>query len=490
MRLLLLVFFGFLMVVAAAGLSAQQGSVTSTQLPVPGTTTSINTLNPSVTVQGPYGGSASSVQAMPFTGRLSLGDAVVRGLGYNLGSIDASAAERSVEAAARSARSAFLPHVDLDYTQARRTLNLAAAGIHFDLPLPGLALPTLVGPFNVVDVRGYLSQSILNLADLNTLRAARESVLESNFLAQDAKELVTLAVGAAYLQVLTSQARLVSARAQLETAEALNTQTAAQRRVGLLAQVDVNRTQVEVLTQRQRLVSLQTDLTRQKINLARLTGLPPTDQYEVAGDVPFAAAPALLLDDAIKQALAQRSDVKGADAAVRAAERARAAAAAERLPTVSLNADYGAIGNEFSSALATFAVVGTVRVPLWEGGRVEAHIQRADAALRQRRAEGDNVRAQVAADVRNAWLEVQAATSQVDLAIANLATVRETLDLTRQRFQTGITDSLEVVRAQEAVATADLDYINSVFAHNLAKLALARALGRAATDLDRFLVVR
>jgi len=135
-------------------------------------------------------------------------------------------------------------------------------------------------------------------------------------------------------------------------------------------------------------------------------------------------------------------------------------------------------------------VVGTVRVPLWEGGRIEARVQRADATLRQRRAERENVRAQTTADVRNAWLEVQAATSQVELAKTNLSTVRETLDLTRQRFQAGITDSLEVVRAQESVATADLDYINSVFAHNLAKLAFARAVGRAATDLERFLVVR
>ncbi len=487
MRSLLLVI---LVSAATVGLAAQQGSVTATQLPVPGTTTSINTLNPSVTIQGPYGGSASSVEAMPFSGRLSLGEAVARALGSNLGLVDATVAARSVEAEARSVRSALLPHVDVEYTQARRETNLAAAGIHIDLPLPGFTFPTLVGPFNVVDVRGHVSQSILNLSDWNAFRAARESARESQFVEQDARELVALAAGSAYLQVLTSQARLTSARAQLDTAQALETQIAAERRAGLLAQIDVNRAHVEVLTQQQRLVSLQTDLTRQKINLARLTGLPPTDQYDVTDDVQYAAAPALTLDDAIGQALARRADVKGAEAAVRAAERSRFAASAERLPSASIDAEYGAIGTEFSDARGTFAVVGTVRVPLWEGGRVEARVQRADATLRQRRAERDNVRAQVIADVRNAWLEVQAATSQVELARANLAAVRETLDLTRQRFQAGITDSLEVVRAQEGVATADLDYVNSVFAHNLAKLALARSLGRAADEFGRFLIAR
>jgi outer membrane protein TolC len=347
---------------SAVGLSAQQsGSVTATQLPVPGTTTSINTLNPSVIVQGPYAGSASSLEAMPFTGRLSLADALARGLGYNLGILNATSASRAVDGEAHVARSALLPHVEVDYVQTRRDTNLEAAGIHIDLPLPGFVFPTLVSAFNVVDVRGHLSQSIVNLSDWKTFRAARESVRESDFLLQDARDLVTLAVGAAYLQVLASQARVVSARAQLETAEALNAQTSAERRVGLLAQIDVNRTHVEVLTQRQRLVSLQTDLTRQKINLARLTGLPPTDQYDVAGDVPYAPAPALAIDEAIAEALAQRADVKAADAAVRAAEQRRTAASAERLPTVSLNADYGAIGTDFSDVRGTFAFVGTVR---------------------------------------------------------------------------------------------------------------------------------
>jgi outer membrane protein TolC len=466
------------------------GSVTTTQLPVPGTTTSITTLNPAVIVQGSFSGSSSSTDTQPFSGRLTFSDALARGLSANLGSIDAGVAARAADADARIVRSALLPHLDVDYTQARRDTNLAALGIGINGPLPGVAFPTLVGPFNVVDVRGYISQSIVDLAGWHAFRAARETAHESDLIAQDARDQVTLAVGAAYLQVVASQARLTSARAQLDTAEALYNQTSAEQRVGVAAQIDVNRAQVDVLTQRQRLVSLQTDLARQKINLARLTGLPPTDQYEIAGDVPYAAPPPMAMEAAIAEALAARADVKAADAAVRAAEQRRTAASAERLPSVFVNADYGAIGNSFSDARGTFLVAGTVRVPLWEGGRVEGQVQLTAAVLRQRRAERENIRAQVVADVRNAWLEVQAATSQVELARTNASTLRETLGLTRQRFNAGITDSLDVVRAQEALATADLDTINAVFAHNLAKLALARALGVSSDGLQRFVVVR
>ena len=64
---------------------------------------------------------------------------------------------------------------------------------------------------------------------------------------------------------------------------------------------------------------------------------------------------------------------------------------------------------------------------------------------------------------------------------------QETLVLTRQRFDAGVTDTVEVVQTEQTVATAQLDYINSVFAHNVAKLSLARAMGGTADNLAQFL---
>jgi outer membrane protein TolC len=107
--------------------------------------------------------------------------------------------------------------------------------------------------------------------------------------------------------------------------------------------------------------------------------------------------------------------------------------------------------------------------------------------LAQRRAELDDLQSQVDSDVREAYLDLTAATSQVEVARKNIQVSRETLDLTRQRFQAGVTDSVEVVQAQESATSAEFDYINSVFAHNVAKLTLARSLGRAAESLSQFL---
>ena len=204
---------------------------------------------------------------------------------------------------------------------------------------------------------------------------------------------MVLAVGGAYLQVIAARARVESAKAQLETANALYQQTAQQRSVGLLAQIDVNKSQVQVLTQQQRLASLQNDLAKQKINLARLTGLPPNDHYELTDDVPFAEAPVVGRGRCRRcRRLTQRPDIKAADAQIRAAERALSAARAERLPSLSVNADYGVIGTNPAQSHGTFSVAGTLQRPHLAGRphrrRYRAGERRAGAAPgRTRRSE-------------------------------------------------------------------------------------------------------
>jgi outer membrane protein TolC len=184
-----------------------------------------------------------------------------------------------------------------------------------------------------------------------------------------------------------------------------------------------------------------------------------------------------------------RSDLKAAEAQVRAAERARAAARAERLPSLAVSADYGAIGTNPAQSHGTFTVTGNLRLPIWQGGRIEGDIEQADAALDQRKAEVEDARGRVEAEIRSAILDVQAAAAQVDVARRNQQVAGETLTLTRQRYEAGITDIVEVVQAQEAVAASDLDYITATFAHNVAKLTLARAMGRAEESYARFLSV-
>jgi outer membrane protein TolC len=471
-----------------SGRAGQSGSVTATESPVPGTTTSVNTINPQIQVQGPYAGSAEGRK--PFTGKLSLRDAIDRALAYNLGSISLSEAVRQSHGELRVARSALLPNVNGYLSETVEQINLQASGIRFHIPIPGVSVPAVVGPFNYFDLRATLTQTVANMTDWNNRRSAQENLRASQLSARDARDLVVLAAGGAYLQVIAATARLQSAQAQLKTAQALYDQTSQQHTVGLVAQIDVNRSRIQMLTEQQRSTSLQNDLAKQKINLARITGLPPNNNYELADDVPFAPASTVGLDDALKQAFAQRPDLKSAEAQVRAAERARAAARDERLPSLSLTANYGAIGENPANAHGTFGLTGTLNFPIWQGGRIEGDVEQADAALAQRQAELEDLRGRVESDVRNAFLDLTAARSQVEVSQQNLQVAQQNLGLTRQRYDAGVADNVDVVQSQESVATAELDYINSVFAHNIAKLSLARAMGQAADKWMQSLEVR
>jgi len=472
--------------VPLSGRTAQAGAVTATESPIAGTTNSVNTINPSIQAAGPYTGSANST-AKPFSGKLSLKEAIARGLEYNLGAVGLSIAMRQAHGQEMVARGALMPNLNSTLTETVQQTDLQAAGFRFTSPFPGFRIPSIVGPFNYFDLRARLTQTVADFTALNNYRSAKETLKADQFYSQDSKDLVVLAVGGAYLQVIAARARVESAKAQLDTANALYQQTTQQKSVGLVAQIDVNKNEVQMLTQKQRLSSLENDLAKQKINLARLTGLPPNDHYDLTDALPYAAAPVLGEEDAVQQALAQRPDVKAADAQIRAAERTLAAAKSERLPTLSVSADYGVIGVNPSQSHGTFSTAGTLTVPIWRGGRTEGDIEQANAALAQRRAEREDLRSRVEGDVRNAYLDLQAAASQVEVAQRNLDVTRETLTLTRQRLDAGVTDTVDVSQAQSFVAGAELDYINAVFAHNVAKLSLARALGGSADSLPRFL---
>jgi outer membrane protein TolC len=471
-----------------SGRAGQSGSVTAVESPIAGTTTSVDTINPSVQVQGPFTGSASSTAKMPFSGKLSLREAIERGLNHNLGSVGQSNAVRQTQGQSQVARSALLPSASGYLAETIQQISLGAEGLR--ITIPGFAIPPTIGPFNNMDLRGSLTQSIVDLNAWNNYRSSRDVFRASQFAARDAREMVVLAVCGTYLQVISTRERVKSAHAQLDTATALFQQTQQKRGVGLVPQIDVDRSEVEQLTQQQRVISLENEVAKEKIILARMIGLPPSDEYDLTDEVPFLAAPDLSFEDALKQAFERRTDIKAAEAQIRAAEHSLAAARDERFPSLTVNGNYGGIGTNPPQMHTTYFGAATLNVPIWLGGRTEGEITEANASLAQRKAELEDTRSQVESDVRNAFLDLRAATSQVEVAKRNLQVTRETLDLTRQRFDAGVTDNVEVVQAQESLTSAELDVINSIFAHNVAKLSLARSIASAADGLQQFLSVQ
>ena len=469
----------------ASGRSLQTGSVTAVQQPVPGTTTSVNTLNPSLQVSGNFTGSTPSTVDMPFSGKLSLADALRRGLAHNLAAVGLKQTIRQNNAQAKAARSALLPNISGSFSENVEQIDLATFGLHFSVP--GFAIPTVVGPFNYYSLQASLSQTVANLTSIDNYRSAQATARASQYSLDDARDLITLAVGGAYLQVLAAQARLEAAQVQLNTANAVFSQSSEQHQQGVLGRLSVDQNQVRSLTQEQQLITLRNDLAKLKINLARLTGLPPNAGYQLTDRFPFSPAPVLTVDDAIAQAERQRSDLKAAQTQVEAAAKALSAARAERLPSVSLSSDYELLGANPSKTNQAYSAVGTVSIPIWQGGRIGSDVAQAQAVLAQRQAELEDTRSQIEAEVRQVYLDLQAAAGQVEVARKNLQVAQETLEMTRTRMEAGVVNTLEVLQAQQTLSGAQLDLIDSVFAHNLSKLSLARALGHASDQLPTLL---
>jgi outer membrane protein TolC len=462
-----------------SGKAGSQESVSTRQSTASGT---------SVQVSGDYAGSVpgENVPAGPIA--LTLRDAIQKGLAANLGTIAAGNTARAARAGRIQALSALLPNIAASASDTVTQVNLAAYGFQFKLPANSdVSIPSLVGPFNYSSLQGTLSQSIYDPVALRNWKATKESQRASLLSAEDARELVVLAVGGTYLQTVAAAARLESQRAQVTNAAAIYRQAEVRKTAGTNARIDVTRSLVELKTEQQRLSSLDADLRKQKIALARLTGLPLDRDMVLADPLSFTESSSPDVSAALQLAYRQRSDLRSSEAQVRAAEIALSAAHAERLPSAVINGNYGVLGPNPSSAHGVFTVTGSVNVPIWQGNRTKGDIQEAEAALDQRKAELADERGKVEQEVRDAAIEFETAAGQVRIAESNRGLANETLSQARDRFSAGVSTTLEVVEAQRQVASAESDYISSLFSFNLAKLLLGRATGEIESNLANLL---
>ncbi len=412
---------------------------------------------------------------------LTLADAIARGLQHNLGVISREADVDMARGGRWQALSGVLPTVSGRIAENREVINLAALGFS------GFSgVPSIIGPFSVFDARLFVSQPVVDANGLFRLRESIQSLSAARHGYRNARDLVTLAVTTLYLQAIASDSRVAVARAQLDTAEALARLARDRKQAGLVPAIDVLRAEVQLQSERQRVIVAENTSAKQKLALARAIGLPLGQAVAIADAMPDAPARVPALDDAVQQAYAHREDLQGAQAAVRAAEAGQRAAFGEHLPSLHVDANWGPIGESASTAIPTYTVATTVRVPLFTGtGR--AHVIQADATLRRRRAELDDARARVYYEVQAALLDVQAAEAQAEVSARAVSLAEQQLVQARDRFAAGVADTIEVVQAQEALAGAHDSRIASLYGYNAAKAALAGAIGLAEEEMPRFL---
>lgn len=434
--------------------------------------------------QNPYFGSNPAGEAVAGKIDLSLSEALDRGLKQNLGLLLTTQASEQSRAARLRSLSELLPTVNAHIARTEEQLNLLALGVPRSFFPPGAS--TIAGPFGLFDARASYSQNI-SLRAVQALRASTESYRASQSSLRDARDLVVLFVGGGYIQALAAQSRIDAIRAQLKTAEDLYRQAVDMKAAGTVPAIDVLRAQVEMQVQQQRLVAAQNDFDKAKLQLARAIGMPQGQEYTLTTEAPYQPAPPLSLEQALERAYKNRADYQSVLAQQRAAELTRRAAGAERLPSIQLAADYGALGLKTTQSHGTFSATAGVQIPIFDGGRIRSDKQVADALVHQRQDQTADAKARVEYDVRSAFLDLVSAGQQVEVARSSVGLANEQVLQAQDRFGAGVTNNIEVIQAQESLALANENYIGSLLAHNLAKLSLARALGAAETAVKNFL---
>jgi outer membrane protein TolC len=458
------------------------------QLPASGTAPASDRQAPAVTPALPqsldsFSGSGTVDKLVPGVVKLSLLDAIDRGLKHNLGLLLSQQQTEQARAQYRRQLSALLPNVSGSVSESLNQINLAAFGI----PLPAGLKSPVVGPFGIFDAHANMSETLLDFNAMNKVRAASENERAAKFTVQDARELVVLLVGNQYLLTVASASRLETAKAQFTTAETIFQQTQDLKKAGVAAGIDVLRSQVQMQTQQQRVLAAQNQFEQQKMSLARTIGMPVAQQFELIDAVPYAPLAALNLDEALAHAYQVRPEFLAAESRVRSAELAVRAAKGEALPTVDVNGQTGFIGPAPGSAENTYAISAGVRIPIFQGGKVKADVDQAATLLRQERLQLENLRSRVEYEVRSALLDVKSSDDQVAVARQQIDLAAEQLKEAQDRYKAGVSGSLEVVQAQEAVAGANENHIQALYQNNVAKLSLVRALGEAEQRTRAFL---
>jgi len=438
---------------------------------------SISSLSLSSPLQRSIPSGAASGDVM----RLTLSDALKMSLKYNLGGVESGENARIARGQRLVALSKLLPDVSVGVTENVNQTSMSTLGIK----LPGV--PSVVGPYSYSSAGVDFKQTLFSVESIQRLRAARSSEQAAQLSYQDTLDVLTLTVGNAYLQVLEASARIDAEEAQVRNAQALYDHARAEYEAGSAPRIDATRTEVQLHSEQYNLSVARNDLAIAKLQLARAIGLPLDQAFELADDLPYADLHPETLEDALKIAQHGRKDLREAEENVKAAGLSLSATKAERYPVLQANGGYADVGTTFGHSHGTFNFNAGVKMEVFTGGKIKGEIAQAEASVRMRKAQAQDMVGEIDYEVRAAFLNLNAAKEQVEVGRLNVDLANENLSRSKDRFTSGVTDSVEVVQSEQALASANNQYIASVYNHNLAKLAIARALGVARVGYSEYL---
>lgn len=379
-------------------------------------------------------------------------------------------------------RAAFLPDLESSLSDQRETANLHAFGFSssvFKLPEGfNLQIPSIVGPFSVMDARATASQTVFDFSSIRKYQESKVNVAAAKSDFDATKNQVADQVARAYVLTLRAQAALDTAQANVDLSQALRTLASQQKDAGTGTGLDVTRADVQLANDRQRLVASTNDRRKAGLNLMRAMGLNLAASIDLTDKLEYRPAEIGSIDDALGEARKLRAELKAQKEREQSARLGYGSVKAERLPSLGASANYGSIGSEIVGAQPTYDYGLSLRVPIYDGGRRDARRAESLSQLRQEQTRTRDLEQQVELDVRLAFDSIASAAVEVTTAREGVDLSEKELAQARRRYEAGVANSLEITDAQTRLDRARDNLTNALYDYNVSRIDLATATGK------------
>ena len=417
---------------------------------------------------------------------LSLKQAVEIALGSDGSSDVLLSVEHTKQVMARmfQDRAPLLPSLGGSITQQNQTRNLAAFGIRIVIPIPGYTSPVKAPPFQTFDARLTLSQSLFDFSAIRRYQASRSNAEAAKKDTEYTYGLTARQVARAYTQALAAEARLEAAKANVDLAESLVKLAQDQKAAGGGTGLDVTRAQVQLANEKQGLLVAETTRTEAHLNLLHSMGARLDTKLRLTDILQYKPVDPLTMDQAITQALQNRPDLKAQQKREDGAKLMSSAVKMERMPSITGFGDYGTIGSSLNNNFSTRTYGVSIRIPIFDGGRIDARRAESEIVLRQESIKTRDHRDQIELEVRVAMERLKSAEQQMKVSEEGLNLAETELGHARRRFQAGVAGSLEVTDAQTRLERARENRISALAAFNVARIDLGLAMGNVRKYID------
>ncbi|MFZ0641029.1 MAG: TolC family protein [Candidatus Acidiferrales bacterium] len=371
------------------------------------------------------------------------------------------------------ALSQLLPQADFNVSDRAIRENIQAA---IGLTFPGI--PQAAGPFQVFQFGSNFSAPIFDLSLWRQWQGSKENISSADAQRLSVREQIVLLVVSQYLTSLRSSAEISAAQAEVDLAQALYDQASDMEKHGAATGVDVLRANVELQNEKQLLIIAQTNQQIALYGLAKLLNIGPMQKITLSDQMTFFETPDVSMDQSMADAYQSRPEMKQLLAQQQSLEYQKAADSDSRLPALRFDGNYEQQGISTSTVIPTYVYEAGISLPLFTGGRIHAEIARDDLELKKINQTLQDERNEIALEVETASAQLESARNQVQVANLGDDLAKEEVRQSRDRFQAGVADNIEVVTAQNALARADENRIAALYQYNQSRADLAHAIGR------------